>query len=71
MLVDYVKCSATYRFLVFNNDVLECNTIIETISVEFFEHIYPLKEKASHATKTSNIPLDNVDKIDNVLRRSK
>ena len=72
MLVGYAQNSAAYRFLVLKSDVLESNTIIETKNAEFFEHIYPLKEKVSHATKTLDAPLhDDVDKTDNVLRRSK
>ena len=53
------------------SDVFKCNKIIETKNVKYFEHIYPLNEKVSHATKTSNAPLDDVDKIDDVLRRGK
>ena len=72
MLIGYAQNSAAYRFLVLKSDVLESNTIIETKNAEFFEHIYPLKEKVSHATKTLDAPLDDdVDKIDNVLRKSK
>ena len=45
MFIGYASNSAAYRFLVLKSDVLECNTIIETKNVEFFEHIFPLSEK--------------------------
>ena len=48
MFIGYASNSAAYIFLVLKSDVLECNTIIETKNVEFFEHIFPLSEKISH-----------------------
>ena len=48
MFIGYASNSAAYRFLVLKSDVLECNIIIETKNVEFFEHIFPLFEKISH-----------------------
>ena len=48
MFIGYVSNSAVYRFLVLKSDVLECNIIIETRNIEFFEHIFPLYEKISH-----------------------
>ena len=36
-----------------------------------FLTIYPFKEKVSYAAKTLNALLDDVDKIDDVLRKSK
>ena len=73
MLFGYVKHSITHRFLVLTSDVFECNTIIETKkkSTKFFKYIYPLNEKVSHATRTLNAPLDDVDKSNMVSRRSK
>ena len=71
-----------YRFLVLKNDVLECNTIIETKNAEFFEHIFPLSEKISH-TPTSvddiensydeHLPttMDDMESSHDELRRSK
>ena len=40
-------------------------------SVEFFEHIYLLNEKVSHKTNILNALLDDINKIDDILRRSK
>ena len=48
MFIGYASNSAAYRFLVLKSDVLECNTIIETKNVKFFEHIFPLSKKISH-----------------------
>ena len=43
MFVDYAENRTTYRFLVYRNDVLDVNTIIESRNVEFFENLFPLK----------------------------
>ena len=61
MLIGYVEHRITYRFLTLKNDVLQCTTIIEMKNAKFFEHIYPLNDKISHATEVLNTPLDNVD----------
>lgn len=50
MLIGYVEHSVAYRFLVLKSNVLDCNTIIETKNVEFFEYIYPLFDKISHSS---------------------
>jgi len=67
LFLDYVEHSAAYRFLVFSSEIIERNTIVETINVEFFEHIFPLK-----VTSTSEQPLDIAsDTMCEDLRRSK
>ena len=71
MLIDYVKHIAIYKFLVLKSDVLQYNTIIETKNVKFFEHIYPLNDKISHVTKILSTPLDDINKINKILGRSK
>jgi len=43
IFLGYSEHSATYRFLVLNSDIIECNTIIETKNVEFFEHVFSPK----------------------------
>ena len=43
----YAEHSAAYRFLVLNSDIIECNTIVETKNVEFFQHIFPLKSSGT------------------------
>ena len=58
MFIGYASNSVAYRFLVLKNDVLECNTIIETKNAEFFEHFFPLSEKISH-TPTSVDDIEN------------
>jgi len=59
--------SAAYRFLVLNSEIIECNTIVETKNVEFFEHIFPLK-----VISTFEQPIDIVsDTMCVDLRRSK
>ena len=71
MLVGYASNSAAYRFLVLKSDVLDCNTIIETKNAEFFEHIYPLRDKISHTTESLNRPLFVSEQTNEILRRSK
>ena len=36
LFLGYAEHSATYRFLVLNSEIIECNTIVETKNVEFF-----------------------------------
>ena len=36
LFLGHAKRSATYRFLVLNSDIIECNTIIETKNAKFF-----------------------------------
>ena len=55
----------------FFTNVLDCNTIIETKNVEFFEHNYPLNDKISHVIKTLNASLPNLKKIDKIDRNPK
>ena len=52
-----------------DHNLVDYGTIIETKNVEFFKHIYPLSDKISHATKTLNAPLLNLEKTDEVLRK--
>ena len=70
IFVGYASNNATYRFLILKSDVFECNTIIETKNVEFFEHIYPLCDKISQ-TKLLNKPLSNSKQTNEILRKSK
>ena len=44
--------------------LVDCNIIVEINNIEFFKHIYSLNDKISHATKTLNAPLFDVEKID-------
>lgn len=68
MLIGYVEHSVAYRFLVSKSDVFDCNTIIETKNVEFFEHIFLLCDRISHApVKKNNENTSNIEE----LRRSK
>ena len=67
MFLGYAEHSVAYRFLVLKSDVIEHNIIVETKSVEFFEHIYPLK-----VSDISEQPIDNNnDVMCEGLRRSK
>ena len=68
MLIGYAEHSAAYRFLVLKSDVLDVNTIIETKNAEFFEHIFSLYDKISHApVERENESTSNIEE----LRRSK
>ena len=68
LFIGYANCSAAYRFLVLKSDILDCNTIIETKNAEFFENIFPLRNKViSNASVSENI---NESEIED-LRRSK
>jgi len=67
MFLGYAEYSVAYRFLVLNSDIIECNNIVETKNVEFFEHIIPLKSSG-----TSEQPIDSVsDAMSEDVRRSK
>ncbi|XP_021631823.1 uncharacterized protein LOC110629217 [Manihot esculenta] len=58
----YRNKSAAYRFLVLKSDILDCNTIIETKNVEFFENIFLLRNKVvSNASVSENINESEVD----------
>ncbi|KAF3667319.1 putative anthocyanidin 3-O-glucosyltransferase 2-like [Capsicum annuum] len=68
MLIGYVEHSAAYRFLVLKSDVLDVNTLIEIKNAEFFEHIFSLCDKISHApVERENKSTSNIEE----LRRSK
>ena len=47
VFIGFANASAAYRFLVYKSDVndIHVNTIIESVDVEFFENIFPYKEK--------------------------
>jgi hypothetical protein len=66
MFIGYVEHSTAYRFRVLKSDVLDSNTIIETKNIEFFEHIFPLSDKNSHALENRVI-----EDSSEGLRRSK
>jgi len=67
MFLGYAEYSAAYRFLVFNSDIIERNTIVETKDAKFFEHIFPLKSSG-----TSEQPIDNTsDALSEDVNRSK
>lgn len=67
MFLGYAEHSAAYRFLVLNSNIIERNTIVETINVEFFEHIFPLKSSG-----TSEQPIYSTnDAMSEDVRRSK
>ena len=53
MFIDYAEHSVTYRFLVLKSKVLDCNTIIETKNVDFFEDIFPLRSSVTSSTNAS------------------
>ena len=67
MFIGYVNHSAAYIFLVLRNEVLDCNTVIETKNAEFFENIFPLSKKISYTPIVSN----NTKNTNGVLRKSK
>ena len=67
MFIGYAEHSVAYRFLVLRSDVLDCNTIIETKNAEFFEHIFPLSNKISHAP----VEINKETTSNKELRRSK
>ena len=54
MFIAYAENSVAYRFIVLKSGVLDYNTIIETTNTEFFEHVYLLNEKISHAPINDN-----------------
>ena len=45
LFIGYAEHSATYRFLVLKSGVLDVNSIVKTMDVEFFEDVFPLKSK--------------------------
>jgi ABC-type uncharacterized transport system substrate-binding protein len=50
--------------------VLDCNTIIETKTAGFFEHIYPLKEKICYAPINDNrINKTHIEKVKSKRQR--
>jgi len=53
LFLGYAEHSVAYRFLVLNSEIIERNSIVETKSVEFFEHIFPLK-----VSSTSEQPIE-------------
>ena len=61
MFIGYASNSVAYRFFVLKSDVLECNTIIETKNIEFFEHIFLLSKKISRAPTIG----DDIEKSSN------
>ena len=41
LFIGYAEHSATYRFLVLKSGVLDVNSIVKTMDVEFFEDVFP------------------------------
>jgi len=41
LCLGYVEDSVSYKFFIFNSDIIECNNTLETKNIEFFEHIFP------------------------------
>ena len=67
------KYCATYRLLVIRseNNIMEPNTIVETKDVEFFEHIFPMRNPLESPSRPQVIkPNLDPDEIQE-LRRSK
>ena len=73
LFIGYTEHSASYRFLVLKSDMIECDTIMETKNVEFFEDVFPLRSRASSNTISSLEQLvETYSKpISEDLRRSK
>ena len=73
LFIGYAEHSAAYRFLVLKSDMIECDTIMETKNVEFFEDIFHLKSRASSSTVSSLEHLVETysEPISEDLRRSK
>ncbi|OMO89770.1 Integrase, catalytic core [Corchorus capsularis] len=68
LFIGYAEHSAAYRFLVLKSDAIECNTIVETKNVEFFEQIFPLRtDTISHAP----FHRDDLTVVNDDLRQSK
>ena len=57
-----VSNSAAYRFLVFksNIDDISKNTIIESVEAEFFETIFPYKEKEGNISIIGKRPIADI-----------
>ena len=53
--------SAAYRFLVYKSHVddIHNQTIMESVEVEFFENIFPFKDKGKEVTCSRKRPLDD------------
>ena len=73
MFIGYVEHSAAYRFLVLKSDMIECDTIMETRNVKFFEDVFPLKYRASFSIVSSLEQLVETysEPISEDLRRNK
>ena len=80
VFIGYASNSTAYRFLVINseNSEINNNTIMESINAEFFEDIYPFKEKRhnnpskrSHEESGKSPNVQNDQESDIELRRSK
>ena len=56
VFIGYASNSSTYRFLVIKSEVHDINNniIMESIDVEFFEEIFPFKEKHNEIIKKKN-----------------
>ncbi|CAL2253197.1 unnamed protein product [Prunus armeniaca] len=53
VFIGFANTSAAYRFLVIKSDIsdIHVNTIIESVDADFFEEIFPYKEKRSGSNK--------------------
>jgi len=70
MFIGYaLKSVAAYKFLVLKSDVLDCNTIMETMSADFFfKNNFPLNSKSKGGSKQ---PLEiNFEGSNEELRKS-
>lgn len=54
VFIGYVECSVAYRFLVLRYEVLELNTNIEVNNAEFFEDVFPMKDKLPNNSQDKN-----------------
>ena len=56
VFIGYASNSSTYQFLVIKYEVLDINNniIMKSIDAEFFEEIFPFKEKHNEIIKKKN-----------------
>lgn len=60
--------SLAYRFLVFKSveNILECNTIIESRDAEFSEHVFPMQKESptvALSNESSYIELNKIKEL--------
>ena len=74
VFIGYASNSSTYRFLVIKSEVHDINNsiIMESIDVEFFEEIFPFKERHNEIIKRKiddSLPRTQHEQMDDVEPR--